>query len=67
MSSGKADNFVMEDSFLDEESAGEFDHDELNKVSSIRSSHTKRRIIDDRLEERRLQRNLRDYDFDLDE
>ena len=34
-------------------------------VEVAKTNLTKRRIIDNMLEERRLQRQLRDYDFDL--
>ncbi len=67
MSTSKAEDFVLEDSFLDDDVGGDYDQDELVKAGSLRGSLTKRRIIDEKLEERRLQRALRDYDFELDD
>ncbi|MGH8352291.1 MAG: PA3496 family putative envelope integrity protein [Pseudomonas sp.] len=49
------EDFVAEDS----EEAGEA------PVEVAKTNLTKRRIIDNYLEERRLQRRLSDYDFDL--
>jgi len=49
------EDFIAEDS----EDAGEA------AVEVAKTNLTKRRIIDNYLEERRLQRQLSDYDFDL--
>ncbi|MEO4046733.1 hypothetical protein AAFN46_06535 [Pseudomonas sp. CAU 1711] len=49
------DDFVAEDS----EEGGE------RVVEVAKTNLTKRRIIDNLLEERRLQRQLNDYDFDF--
>lgn len=65
MAGGKSDELEVEDGF--EENGGEQDSDEVAKTNAttVKNSLTKRRVIDDLLEERRLQRKLRDYDFDL--
>lgn len=65
MAGGKSDELEVEDGF--EENGGEPDSDEVAKTNAttVKNSLTKRRVIDDLLEERRLQRKLRDYDFDL--
>ncbi len=68
MSNGKSDDFELDENFIDDEAApGDFDNEDVAKTSNVRNSLTKRRIIDEKLEERRLQRDLRDYDFDLDD
>ncbi|MFO5994875.1 PA3496 family putative envelope integrity protein, partial [Pseudomonas aeruginosa] len=41
------------------------DDGEETSVEVAKTNLTKRRIIDNLLEERRLQRQLSDYDFDL--
>lgn len=51
------DDFVEDDSEVDEP-------DSL--AQSSKSSLTKRRIIDNLLEERRLNKELADYDYDID-
>ncbi len=66
MSSGKSEDFELDDAF-DEESGGDFDNDDVSKSNNVKNSLTKRRVIDDILEERRLQRKIKDYDYDLDE
>ena len=65
MSSGKSEEFELDDAF-DEESSGDFDNDDVSKSNNVKNSLTKRRVIDDILEERRLQRKIKDYDYDLD-
>ncbi|WP_028240453.1 PA3496 family putative envelope integrity protein [Stutzerimonas azotifigens] len=50
------DDFIAED---DEEAAAEA------PVEVAKTNLTKRRIIDNLLEERRLQKQLNDYDFDI--
>lgn len=49
----------------DEVSAEEADDGVEAAVEVAKTNLTKRRIIDNYLEERRLQRQLSDYDFDL--
>lgn len=70
MASGKSDDFELDDSFMDDEassgSSGGSD-DDVAKTGNVKNSLTKRRIIDELLEERRLQRKLQDYDYDLDD
>ncbi|PTQ89306.1 PA3496 family putative envelope integrity protein [Agitococcus lubricus] len=65
MSSGKSDDFELDDAFDDD--AGDFDNDDVSKSNNVKNSLTKRRVIDDILEERRLQRKIKDYDYDLDD
>lgn len=55
----------MEEQFI--EDSGDSDSDDASKTQSVRHVLDKRRMLDDALEERRLRRELRDYDFDLDE
>ena len=64
MSSGKSEEFELDDAF-DEESSGDFDNDDVSKSNNVKNSLTKRRVIDDILEERRLQRKIKDYDYSL--
>jgi hypothetical protein len=66
MSSGKSEDFELDDAF-DEESSGDFDNDDVNKSNNVKNSLTKRRVIDDILEERRLQRKIKEFDYDLDD
>ncbi len=66
MSSGKSEDFELDDAF-DEESSSDFDNDDVSKSNNVKNSLTKRRVIDDILEERRLQRKIKDYDYDLDD
>ncbi len=60
MSTGKED-LEVEDDFVaeDSEDAGE------RTVEVAKTNLAKRRIIDNMLAERRLQRQLNDYDFDF--
>lgn len=55
----------MEEGFLEEHA--EADRDEMSKAQLARIALLKRRQLDDVIEERRLSRQLRDYDFDLDD
>ncbi|WP_164488758.1 PA3496 family putative envelope integrity protein [Amnimonas aquatica] len=55
----------MEEGFLEE--AGDQDNEDVGKAQSVKNLLAKRRQLDDVLDERRLRRQLRDYDFDLDE
>jgi len=50
---------------IDDEAGVEEDDGEETSVEVDKTNLTKRRIIDNLLEERRLQRQLSDYDFDL--
>ncbi|WP_057428962.1 PA3496 family putative envelope integrity protein [Pseudomonas aeruginosa] len=50
---------------IDDEAGVEEDDGEETSVEVAKTNQTKRRIIDNLLEERRLQRQLSDYDFDL--
>ncbi len=71
MASGKSDDFELDDSFMDDEAAsssgGGGSDDDVAKTGNVKNSLTKRRIIDELLENRRLQRKLQDYDYDLDD
>lgn len=61
MAKAKSDIELDEDDFsVEDDDAPETDND------NIKASLTKRRQIDNYLEERRLQKQLSDYDFDLD-
>ena len=68
MANGKSDEFELDESF---EESGDFESDDAAKTTSSGNSGklslTKRRVIDELLEERRLQRKLRDYDFDVED
>lgn len=66
MASGKSDDFELDDAFIDDD-GGDFDGDDVAKSTNVKNSLLKRRVIDDILDERRLQRKLRDYDFDLED
>jgi hypothetical protein len=66
MSSGKSEEFELDDAF-DEESSADFDNDDVNKSNNVKNSLTERRVIDDILEERRLLRKIKDYDYDLED
>jgi hypothetical protein len=59
MSNGKED-LVLEDDFVSDET----DNSEA-PVEVAKTNLTKRRIIDNFLEERRLHKQLAEYDFDL--
>ncbi|AJE20975.1 PA3496 family putative envelope integrity protein [Azotobacter chroococcum] len=50
---------------LDEDFAAEEADDTGAEVEVAKTNLTKRRIIDNYLEERRLQKDLADYDFDI--
>lgn len=66
MAGEKTEEFALDDGFSEEAPAAEAEA-EVSKSSSIKNLLTKRRVIDDLLEERKLLRRLRDYDYDLDE
>ena len=56
----------MEEGYVDE--AGEVGQDEVAKTQQrVRHVLDKRRQVDDLLEQQRLRRELRDYDFNLDD
>lgn len=60
MSTGK-EQLDIEDDFV----AVETDEDTQTPVEQAKTNLSKRRTIDNLLEERRLQKQLADYDFDL--
>ena len=62
---GLKEGLVMEDAFV--EDADDQDNDETEKTNSVKNVLDKRRQLDDKIDERRLRRQLRDYDFDLDD
>jgi len=64
VASAGGQDFELEDSFSDDDAS--FDTEETSKALN-KNSLTKRRLIDDLLEEKRLQRRLKEYDFDFDE
>lgn len=64
MAGGKSDDLELEDGF---EENSDSDSEEVAKANAVKNSLTKRRVIDELLEERRLQRKLRDFDYDLDD
>lgn len=57
------ESLELDDDFIDDESES---LDEENAAETSRNNLTKRRIIDNLLEERRLSKELADYDYDLD-
>ena len=59
MSTAK-DDIELEEEFVAEEA-----EDSEAPAEAAKTNLTKRRIIDNYLEERRLQKQLSDYDFDL--
>ncbi|WP_447590984.1 PA3496 family putative envelope integrity protein [Aquipseudomonas campi] len=60
MSTGKED-LELEDDFVAEDA----EEPSERPVETAKTNLTKRRIIDNYLDERRLQKQLGDYDFDL--
>lgn len=66
MAGEKTEEFALDEGFSEEAPAAESDI-EVSKSNGVKNSLTRRRVIDDLLEERKLQRRLRDYDYDLDE
>lgn len=60
MAKAKAEIELEDDEFVDEDDAPDTD-----SAANSKASLTKRRLIDNYLEERRLQKQLSDYDFDL--
>lgn len=55
----------LEEGFLEE--SADADNDDVSKAQAAKNALLKRRLLDDVIEERRLSRRLRDYDFDLDD
>ena len=55
----------MEEGFLDE--AVEPENEPASKAQVIKNTLEKRRLLDDVLIEHRLRRELKDYDFNLDD
>lgn len=64
MAAAKTEEFEEE---FEEGSATESDGDETAKATVVKNCLVKRRVIDEMLEERKLQRRLRDFDYDLDD
>lgn len=56
----------MEEGFL-EDSADAEGGDDASRAQAAKNALLKRRLLDDVIEERRLNRRLRDYNFDLDD
>ena len=66
MASAGGQDFELEDSFSDDDAS--FDAEDTSKaLNNSKNSLTKRRLIDDLLEEKRLQRRLKEYDYDFDD
>jgi hypothetical protein len=65
MANAGSQDFELEDSFEDD---APFENDDSSKaVNHTKNSLTKRRLVDDLLEEKRLQRRLKEYDFEFDD
>lgn len=65
MANAGSQDFELEDSFEDD---APFETDDSSsKLVNTKNSLTKRRLVDDLLEEKRLQRRLKEYDFDFDD
>jgi hypothetical protein len=56
-------DFELDDSFSDDDVS----FDEASSKISAKESLEKRRLIDDLLAQRRLERELKDFDYDLDD
>ena len=56
-------DFELDDSFSDDDVI----FDEASSKISAKESLEKRRLIDDLLAQRRLERELKDFDYDLDD
>ncbi len=59
MAKAKTEIELDDDDFVEDDDAPEAD-----SAATTKASLTKRRLIDNYLEERRLQKQLSDYDFD---
>ena len=57
------EDLELDDEFIDDDSE---QIDEVDPVVSNKNNLTKRRVIDNLLDERRLSKELADYDYDLD-
>lgn len=66
MAAGKSEEFD-EDGFEEGATPADSDGEEVAKTAAVtvKNSLTRRRVIDELLEERKLQRRLRDYDYDI--
>lgn len=60
-----SDDIELDDDFLDDDADPVVEEDTPAETS--KSSLTRRRVIDNLLEERRLQKELADFDFDFDD
>ncbi len=58
------EDLEIDDDFIAEEDADEIEDE--TPAEAAKTNLTKRRVIDNLLEERRLQKALAEYDFDLD-
>ncbi|MGE8557966.1 MULTISPECIES: PA3496 family putative envelope integrity protein [unclassified Acinetobacter] len=56
-------DFELDDSYSDDDVS----FDEVSSKISAKESLEKRRLIDDLLAQRRLERELKDFDYDLDD
>ncbi|WP_022955875.1 PA3496 family putative envelope integrity protein [Perlucidibaca piscinae] len=56
---------MLEEGFNDEAADGE--DETVSKAQAAKNALLKRRALDDVIEEHRLNKRLRDYDFDLDD
>ena len=61
MSAGSKEDLVVEDDLVESDDDGT----EVPVAEVAKTNLSKRRTIDNLLEERRLQKQLADYDFDL--
>ncbi len=57
-------NFELDDNYGDDDDVG---FDESSGKITAKESLEKRRLIDDLLAQRRLERELKDFDYDLDD
>jgi hypothetical protein len=65
MANAGSQDFELDDSNFEDDAP--FDPEEGSKANNSKNALTKRRLIDDLLEEKRLQRQLKQYDYDYDE
>lgn len=63
--SGSGQDFELDDSFTEDDAP--FEDESGSKAASAKDSLLKRRLIDDLLAERRLQRELKDLEYDFDD
>lgn len=64
MSSAGSQDFELDEAFVDVDLVPEVHHKSLHHS---KASLMKRRLIDDILQEKRLQAHLKEYDFDLED